>query len=400
MILAARPVFGIELPVERLLAISVTVAASNAALAFALRRHWRVSDTLCGIILAFDTLQLTALLFVSGGTSNPFSVFYLVQITIAAVTLPSRWTWFLAVLGVSSYAALFLLPADPADSAVHAAHLFAQHLKAMWIALTLSVVLTAYFVTRLTTLVAERDREVAAMRDIATRHDRLAALITLAAGAAHELGTPLATVAVAAGELERAVAALAPGEAAALGEDVRLIRAEVRRCRQILDGMAAGSGTAAGEMPTRFTAADVVSGVLANLGGEDRSRIEVVDQAGAAVLLLPRRALIRATLSLVRNALDASPAAGVVTVDLEADTRLRIRVRDFGVGMPPSVLSRAGEPFFTTKPPGHGLGLGLFLVGSLADSLGGHFAIDSAVGHGTTAALELPMRIEADVGGA
>jgi two-component system, sensor histidine kinase RegB len=396
MILVAGPVFGVDLPVELLLAISGTLAASNAALTWALRRRWRASDTWCGVILAFDTLQLTALLFISGGTSNPFSVFYLVQIAIAAVTLGSRWTWFLAVLGVSSYAALFLMPPSAAADSAHGAHIFAQHLQAMWIALTLSVALVAYFVTRLTTALAQRDREIAAMRDIATRHERLAALTTLAAGAAHELGTPLTTVAVAAGELERAMATLAPEQAAAFSADVHLIRSEVRRCRAILDGMAAESGGAAGEMPTAFTAGDLVRDVLAKFAGEDRTRIEVADRVGSTALCLPRHALVRAVLSLARNALDAAPAPAVVAVTLDAASRLRICVRDTGVGMAEDVVSRAGEPFFTTKPPGRGMGLGLFLVRSLADHLGGRFTIDSTPGHGTTAVLELPTRIGAD----
>jgi two-component system, sensor histidine kinase RegB len=397
IVLVARPAFGIDLPVGLLLAILGTLAASNVALAWTLRTHRRLSDTWCAVILAFDTLELTAMLFISGGTSNPFSVFYLVQISIAAVTLGSRWTWLLAVLGVSSYAALFLLPTTAAaDSATHAAQRFAQHLEAMWIALTLSAALTAYFVTRLTTLLAKRDREIAGMREIATRHERLAALTTLAAGAAHELGTPLATVAVAAGELERAIATLAPAQASVLGSDVQLIRSEIRRCRKILDGMAAESGGVAGEMPTAFPAADIVRDVLTYLSVEDKARVEM-DRLESTVVFLPRRAVVRAVLSLVRNGLYASAAPNMVAVTIETTTRLRISVRDSGVGMAADVLSRLGEPFFTTKPPGQGLGLGLFLVRNLADQLGGHLRIESTPAVGTTAILELPTRIEVDV---
>ena len=399
IILAARPIFGIELPVGVLLAIAGTMGVTNLALAWVLRQQRRVSRAWCGIIVAFDTLELTALLFISGGTSNPFSVFYLVQITMAAVTLGSRWTWALAVLGVSSYASLFLVrSADTAASAVHAAHLFAQHLVAMWVALTLSAALTAYFVTRLTAVLAEREAEIASMRDAATRRERLAALTTLAAGAAHELGSPLATVAVAAGELEHALAKLPSPEAGAIGDDVRLIRSEVRRCRDILDGMAAESGDAAGEMPSAFTTVDLVHDIRAGILSEDRARVETREPAGPAPLFLPRRAVVRAAGSLVRNALDASHASSIVTLELHGDDRLRVRVGDAGPGMAPDVLARAGEPFFTTKPPGQGLGLGLFLVRSLADHLGGQFRIESSAGKGTTAVLELPARIEVYAG--
>ncbi len=394
IILAARPVFGIGLPLGTLLAIAGMMGASNLALALVLRHQHRVSRTWCGTIIAFDTLELTALLFISGGTSNPFSVFYLVQITMAAVTLGSRWTWSLAVLGVSSYAALFLLPsADASESALHAAHLFAQHLVAMWIALTLSVALTTYFVTRLTAALADRDAQIVAMREAATRHERLAALTTLAAGAAHELGTPLATVAVAAGELEHAIEDLPPHQAVAIGDDVRLIRSEVRRCREILDGMASESGDATGEMPTAFSAADLLADVRASLMPDENSRIDATADC-SRVLYLPRRVLARAVLSLVRNALEASPASSRISIDMTIGERLRIGVRDAGTGMSRDILTRVGEPFFTTKPPGRGLGLGLFLVRSLADRLAGRFDIDSTPGRGTTASLDLPTRLD------
>lgn len=394
IILGARPLFGVVLPVALLLAISGTVAVTNAVLEWVLRRRQRVSRTWCGIIVAFDTLELTALLFISGGTSNPFSVFYLVQITIAAVTLGSRWTWSLAVLGVSSYAALFLVPVDSAELAAHAAHRFEQHLVAMWVALTLSAALTTYFVTRLTTAVAERDAQIAGMREIATRHERLAALTTLAAGAAHELGTPLATVAIAAGELERTIARVPGLQGRGVEDDVRLIRSEVRRCREILDGMAAESGSASGEMPAPLTAADLLADLRARLACDDRERVRIADGTGGTPLYLPRRAVVRAVLSLVRNALDAAPSPAVLTLEVGASRQLRICVRDNGPGIPPDVLDRVGEPFFTTKPPGQGMGLGLFLVRRLADNLGGHFSLDSVPGRGTAAMLDLPLRLD------
>ena len=168
------------------------------------RSRWRA-----GAILAFDMLQLTALLYVSGGAANPFSVFYLVQITAAAATLGSTWAWLLTAVGVSAYATLFALPPAITGADEHAAHDFARHLQTMWVALTLAATLTAFFVTRLTTALARREREIVAMREAAARSERLSAVTMLAAGAAHELATPLTTVAVVAGELERALSSCA-----------------------------------------------------------------------------------------------------------------------------------------------------------------------------------------------
>lgn len=400
VLLTARNVFRLDLPYGTLFGLALVVAITNAWLSWRARHRRPLSPSWCGGVLALDTLQLTAMLFLSGGTSNPFSVFYLVHITIAAVMLGSRWTWALAVLGASSYAALFLLPAAPDTvNAAHAMHRYSQHLQAMWLALTLSAALTTYFVTRLTTIVAERDLQIVGMRETAARHERLAALTTLAAGAAHELGTPLATVAVAAGELERAVAALPPAQAALLVDDVRLIRAELRRCRDIIDGMAGNSGHAAGEMPTVFGQRDLREDLVASLSANERSRTRITDREGPPGFFLPRRAVARVVSNLIRNALDATPDEAV-HVDIDAGPRLRIRVSDTGPGMPPAILAQAGEPFFTTKAPGHGLGLGLFLARSLADHLGGSLVLDSAPGRGTTAVLELPLRIEIGAAGA
>jgi two-component system, sensor histidine kinase RegB len=397
IILGAWRIARLPLPVAALLGLASLTAFTNVALGLWLRPRRPLALGWIGAILAFDTLQLTALLYLTGGASNPFSVFYLVQITAAASLLGSRWTWCLTALGVSCYAGLFVLPPVPADAeAQHAAHMFAGHLRAMWIALTLAAALTAYFVTRLAIDVAGRDRQILAMRESAARRDRLAAVTTLAAGAAHELATPLTTVAVVAGELEHSLAALSDPRLARFGEDVRIIREEVLRCREILDGLGAESGSAAGEMPARFTVAELMRDATGRLQAADASRVTTTIRGDDAALFRPRRALGRVLLSLIRNALEASTDGRPITVDVEAGRVLEIVVRDQGTGMTPDVLARSGEPFFTTKPPGQGLGLGVFLTRSLAEQLGGRFRLESAPSRGTSARLELPLQVNAD----
>jgi two-component system, sensor histidine kinase RegB len=399
IILAATRFARLALPLTTLLALAAAVAATNAGLHLWLHRgDRRISDAWAGSILAFDMAQLTALLYVTGGAANPFSVFYLVQITAAAATLGSRWTWLLTALGVSAYAGLFAMPPQSAaDGGIHAAHDFARHLQTMWVALTLAAALTAFFVTRLATRLAQREAEILAMREAAARRERLSALTTLAAGAAHELATPLTTVAVVAGELEHALSALPAANARELSDDARLIRAEVTRCREILDEIGTGSGNASGEMPSRFAPGDLAADVLARLRAESAPRVDVRAADEGTTLFLPRRALARVVLSLVRNGLDASPPGTTVTLRLSTGAALEIVVEDRGQGMTPDVVSRAGEPFFTTKPPGQGLGLGLFLARSLGDQLGGSFAIDSAPGRGTRVTLRLPLQVQTDV---
>jgi two-component system sensor histidine kinase RegB len=278
----------------------------------------------------------------------------------------------------------------------------------MWMALSAAAALTAYFVVRLSAEIERRDAELSDARERAQRHERLAALTTLAAGAAHELGTPLATVAVAANELQRAIDALPSQDASRLRDDVRLIRSEVDRCRGILDRMASHSGGLAGEVPSAVGVDELLTEALAGLRPDEARRLRVErEDVANAVILAPRRALAGAVQSLVRNGLDASPPEGEVLLRISGDEgavgqgatpALRVEVRDKGAGMSTDVLRSAGDPFFTTKPPGHGLGLGLFLARSLADRLGGRLVLESTPGVGTAAILELPLAAHVPAG--
>jgi len=379
---------GVELAVVPVVALIGVTVVTNVALGRWLDARGTASPAVCGGLLALDILVLTGLLMASGGPFNPFSVLYLVYIMMAAVTLGAAWTWSLAGLAVLSYVALFLVPL-PAQAAHAHGGALSLHLWGMLGAFVVAAILTAYFVVRLSAAIEQRDAEIAAMREQATRTERLAALTTLAAGAAHELATPLGTIAIAATELERALAQRA--DAGDLRDDTRLIRAEVERCRRILDALASDSGEQAGEAPATVAVADLVRDVLVTLPPDGADRVRVTGTALSRVVRVPRRAVARAVANLVRNGLDATRAPADVALRIDADAEaLHITVHDRGTGMTPEVLARAVEPFFSTKPAGQGMGLGLFLVRTLAEDLGGRFVLRSMPGGGATAELELP----------
>jgi two-component system, sensor histidine kinase RegB len=385
-ITAAWWLFRPPLPLERLAGFVLALLVSNLLLSWARRAAW-FPRALCGAALTLDTLLLTGLLHAAGGASNPFSVLYLVYITLAAVVLGARWTWFLAALSVGCYGLLFAthLPVE------HASHLepgMQLHLQGMWVAFCVAAVLTAHFVVQMSRAIERRDAEMSTIRDRAARSERLASLATLAAGAAHELGTPLATIAVAARELERSIHVLPGAQAAALGEDATLIRSEVDRCRAILNRLGAQVGQTPGETPGEIRASDLLESVVRSIPERERPRLETFARGNAAVRV-PRNAVLQVAANLLRNALDA----GEGRVDLRVETGpdgLRVVVRDGGVGIAPEVLSRVGEPFFSTKAPGSGLGLGVFIARSLCEQMGGRLSLESSPGRGTTAFVEIP----------
>jgi two-component system, sensor histidine kinase RegB len=366
-------------------------AGSNVALTLLARRlpaGWSAA-TVMGSVMTFDTLLLTALLGGSGGPMNPFTVFYLVNITLSAVVLSTRWTLLVSALAFAGFGALFLLPAG-AHALHHGGAGMAPHLQGMWVAFGLAALLTTFFVRQVTDAISRQREQISGLREAGARNARLASITTLAAGAAHELGSPLGTIAIAAHDAELALRAL-PG-ASHVADDLRLIALEVERCQEILGLMAARAAhPAEGARP--LGVAELVRDVRAHLGDERSARVQfrVPPEAGSR-LELPGGQTAQSVVALVRNGLDASePGAPIVVHVARQGTDAVISVEDRGAGIAASLLPRVGEPFFTTKQPGRGLGLGVFLVRAFVESRGGELDIESAPGHGTRARMRIPM---------
>jgi two-component system, sensor histidine kinase RegB len=379
------------LPTEFPLAVLFGLAGgSNLALARWLKKKQDrpSSSRVVGSLLAFDTLLLTGLLALSGGPMNPFTVLLLVYVVLAALVLNARWTLVIFGLCIACFAGLYF--GTPHARAMSAAggH-FAQHLRGMWLAFAVASGLTAYFVRRIAATIAAQREHIATLREGAARNARLASLTTLAAGAAHELGTPLATIAVAAHEL-----ALGLVHEPAAVADARLISGEVERCHQILARMASRTGSASSAREIAVN--ELTRLVRARFDVERAEQVRVQSVADLELIRAPVEELIHSLYALIKNALDASQRGDDVTVTLDRDgSAIRIAVEDVGSGMASPVLARAGEPFFTTKDPGSGLGLGLFLTRAFAESQGGELLLESEVGSGTRATLRLPLPVEA-----
>jgi two-component system sensor histidine kinase RegB len=357
----------------------------------------RIADrAVIGWLFVMDTVCLTSVLMLSGGPNNPFSLLYLVQITVSATILTQRQTWAIGVLACLCFASMFWTyrPIAALEMHHHGAGVN-LHLTGMWVGFAIASFLVALFSGKISELLREREESLLRMQAELLKKERLASLVTLAAGAAHELSTPLATIAVVAKELERYAERTIRD--AALAEDSRLIRQEVQRCSAILERMSVDGAEPAGEALAEVTAEEVLGAVRELIPAGKRNDVEVSVEGSDGLLRVPRHAVEQALFALVKNGMEASPARGCVR--LRATGRcgeICFAVSDEGSGMPAEVLLHAGEPFFTTKEPGKGMGLGIFLVQTLADRLGGRLTFDSAPGRGTTVTLALPLAYKAE----
>ncbi|HEY5090198.1 MAG TPA: sensor histidine kinase, partial [Polyangia bacterium] len=256
-IAAVRWGMDLEIPIAPLYAlVGLSLVSNLGGIAYArvaIPQDWWL---LCA--MAFDVLTFSGLLYLTGGPENPFSFLYLVPIAIAAITLRPAWTWMLVLLSLASSAVLFARHRPLPMAGGHAGHMV-LHLRGMWVAFGVASAFIVYFLLRVRRALAARDRELDASRNLAARQERLASLATLAAGAAHELATPLSTIAIVAKDLERAVAT---GGSPATVEDVRLMRQEVERCRQILARMRTDAGDQAGERFVRVSVRELVADCL------------------------------------------------------------------------------------------------------------------------------------------
>jgi two-component system sensor histidine kinase RegB len=409
-IAAARGVFEVEFPLAPMLALVGVTVLTNAILELGFRSRggapWLDSgELLAGSVMVFDLLLLSAMLYTAGGISNPFAIFLLVNLALAAVILRPRWSFWLTALAAAC-CALLALWYHPLEALGDARTLDPSvlligegrspsdlRLTGQLVALIAAGGIVVYFITRLSLELRSREQELASERAGHERDQRLAALATLAAGAAHELSSPLGTIAVVARELERSLER--DGAAPAAVEDARLIRTEVGRCRAILECMAADAGASIGDLVSSVEPDALIEETLEGFGHVERVSFHVEDAARDAVVRLPLRAVAQTLRALINNAVDASEPDGRVEVRISRRPRtLAIEVLDRGTGMSEETLQRACEPFFTTKEPGRGTGLGLYLGRTVIERLEGTLTLQSALGHGTRATVELPLAPE------
>jgi len=397
---------GIELPMVPLSCLILLTAASNVTFAAWVGRSRGAIEGIdrarerwvLAMILALDLTLLTAMLYFTGGVANPFALFYMVNLGLSASVVERRWAWGLFALTAVGYLLLLIAYVDlpvlrqttdrPGPFGTSLPPI--RHWGSLAAFLACGAVIV-HFSARVNRELRLREQALRDAGEQRARTEKLEALATLAAGAAHELATPLSTIAVVAKELDRTLGRLAADPSAR--EDMGLIRREVDRCRTILDRMASDAGQPSGEPLRISTVGHLLERVVAGLDGRNEVVTQFESGAESARLRLPIEGTAQALRGLVRNAIDASPSglSIVLSAALVGPNMVALRVRDRGSGMTEAILQRVSEPFFTTKPPGAGMGLGVFLARTLVERLGGSLSFESAPHQGTVATVLLPL---------
>lgn len=422
-------VFWLRIPlaVAPMAAVIAVLAAANLATQWRLGRSGPVTDGELFAQLSVDVAALTLLLYQAGGSANPFVSLFLLPPTLAAAMLPARFAWAMASLTLAAYTFLMFwnLPLPPAQGELaqldallaratgvapeHSGHMsgFALHVLGMWLNFVISVGVVVFFLSRMAGALKQRERELATAREAALRHEQILALGTLAAGAAHKLGTPLATMAVVLRELE-----LARPDDAGLQEDLALLRSQVQHCKQTISQTLASAGQARSESLQVLPLDSYLKGVL-----EDwqlirpRARVKAsLEGPQPAPAIEAERTLAQALISLLDNAADAgcdvsAPVEFVARWDAE---ECRIDILDHGSGISAETAERLGQAFFSTKQAraagaerggasaeaaAGGLGIGFFLTNATLERLGGKVEIFNREesGNGACTRVTLPL---------
>ncbi|MGY4492437.1 ATP-binding protein [Pseudomonas sp. TE3610] len=371
------------------LQLSITLAISLllcTVTALRVRASLPVTEQEYALQLTCDLLLHSALLYYSGGSTNPFVSYYLVPLTIAAVTLPWLYSVILSGIALACYSLLLVrfypLPTFPIDRAILQNY-------GMWLSFALAAGVITFFAAKMAEELRRQEQMRAQRREEGLRDQQLLAVATEAAGAAHELGTPLATMSVLLKEMRQ------DHHDPALQEDLQVLQDQVKLCKETLQQLVraaeANRRMAVLEQPvTQWL--DEALNRWHLMRPEATYRFQRLGQ-GEVPELAPPPDLTQALLNLLNNAADACSEGLQVHLDWNAED-IFIVIRDHGPGVPLAIAEQIGKPFFTTK--GKGFGLGLFLSKASVTRAGGSVKLYSHEQGGTLTELRLPRDARGD----
>ena len=384
--------FGLKfpLPIETIAVVIAGAIWLNLTLRLRFRLTQRLEPGFVAWLLAFDVAQLAALLYLTGGLQNPFAFLFLAPVLISATALPPRMTLALGAFAMTCATVLvfdhYPLPWASDDPLI----LPPLYMMGIWLAILIAIGFIGVYAWQIAEEARRLNEALTATELVLAREQHLSQLDGLAAAAAHELGTPLSTIAVIAKELERAIPVESPH-----GEDVRLLREQAQRCREILAKLTELS-TAIGPFD-RMPLSALIEEIAAphRNFGIDIDVVLPADRADEPVG--PRNAAILYGLgNLIENAVDFARSKAEIAARWNAQ-EVVLTFADDGPGISPEIMARIGEPYVTSRggrPATHkdeatGLGLGFFIAKTLLERSGATLALANRTAPDTGAVVRV-----------
>lgn len=371
---------GFELPFGLCFVVIAASASVNLVLRIEFPASHRLGDNAATILLAFDILQLAGLLYLTGGLANPFAILFLAPVLISATALTPERTLALGLLAVGLSTVLALthrpLPWFPGETLT----LPFLYVTGIWAAILLGIVFTGIYAWRVAEEARQLAEALAATERVLAREQHLSQLDGLAAAAAHELGTPLATIALVVKELHHSLPQKGP-----VADDLRLLREQVERCRSILTKL-----TSMGQEESAFLETITLSHLVEEIVAPQRALdLDVAVRTGGdgpEPMVRRNPGVVYGLSNILDNAADFAKARVSIAAHW-TDRDVVIEIRDDGPGYAPDILLRVGEPYVTTRSAsarldssgeGGGLGLGLFIAKTLLERSGAQLTLTNA----------------------
>jgi two-component system, sensor histidine kinase RegB len=419
-ILIVMFVYGlnIEIPEQQLWLIIVAIIAFNAYTSLRLQTDDVVTELEIFSQICIDVISIAALLYLTGGASNPITWVFLMPVIITAIMLPPSYAWYMVLLTTSMYSLLIAFniplpsiePHMPNSGMMHQSisvandkllqkaheisdnHYYNLHMFGMWFGFVFSAGLVAFFVAELAKTLKNQERSLAVARENALRDERVVALGTLAASAAHDMGTPLGTIAIVVHDLIQDHPVRQFPE---FNEKMQIMQNQVNRCKEALSLMSASAGEMRAESGKLMLISNYLDDVLYQWRTHKptaKLQFFIDPDIAADANIIAERTLTHALINILNNAVEASdPERGIEFHAQWSMAELTLKIRDYGPGFPVELVDIIGKQPVTSK--NKGLGVGLFLTYSTIHRLGGNIELSNMEHGGACVKINLPLLI-------